>query len=81
GAYAVCFPRARVVTAVFLLFFFTLVRIPAVAYLGLWIAFEIVRAAQANPGLPGVAYLAHVAGFGAGVLLWWGMGGNDEINR
>ncbi|HAN45731.1 MAG TPA: rhomboid family intramembrane serine protease [Cyanobacteria bacterium UBA8156] len=81
GAYAVCFPRARIVTAVFLLIFFTLVRIPAIVYLGLWIVFEIVRASQANPGLPGVAYLAHVGGFGAGLVLWWAMGGNREIDR
>ena len=69
GGYIVRFPQAQIYTLVILVLFTTLMRIPAVVYLGLWIVFETLRAAATQPGMPGVAYLAHVAGFVAGVVL------------
>lgn len=69
GGYIVRFPRAQIHTLLILVIFITVVRIPAVVYLGFWILLETLRAAAVNPGQPGIAYLAHVAGFVAGVLV------------
>lgn len=69
GGYIVRFPQAQIYTLVILVLFMTVMRIPAVVYLGLWIVLETLRAAATQPGMPGVAYLAHVAGFVAGVVL------------
>jgi membrane associated rhomboid family serine protease len=69
GAYIVKFPRAKILTLVFLGFFFTFVQIPAVVFLGFWILGQTIYATLANPNQPGVAYLAHVGGFVAGMVL------------
>ncbi|APB33861.1 rhomboid family protein [Gloeomargarita lithophora Alchichica-D10] len=69
GGYILRFPQARIHTLLILVIFVTVIRIPAVVYLGFWIALETLRAAAVNPGLPGIAYLAHVAGFVAGVIV------------
>lgn len=69
GGYLIRFPYAHIHTLLILVIYITVVRIPAVVYLGFWIALETLRAAAANPGMPGIAYLAHVTGFVAGVML------------
>ncbi|MEN9216373.1 MAG: rhomboid family intramembrane serine protease [Gloeomargarita sp. HHBFW_bins_162] len=69
GGYIVRFPQARIHTLLIVVIFVTIVRIPAVVYLGFWILMETVRAAAVNPGQPGIAYLAHVVGFLAGVVI------------
>jgi membrane associated rhomboid family serine protease len=38
AGYLILFPRARVVTVVFIVFFFTIVELPALIFLGIWIA-------------------------------------------
>ncbi|MFZ5609138.1 MAG: rhomboid family intramembrane serine protease [Pseudomonadota bacterium] len=70
GAYLRLFPRARVVTFVFLGFFFTIVRIRAFWFLGLWFGFQAFNALL-TPLSPqgGVAFWAHVGGFVAGLTL------------
>jgi len=68
GAYLIRFPRARILSLVFLGFFVTVIPIPAAVFLGLWIAGQTVYAAMANPNLPGVAYLAHISGFAIGAI-------------
>ena len=37
GGYLLLFPRARVVTFVFIIFFFTILELPAILFLGIWI--------------------------------------------
>ncbi len=72
GAYLVLYPRARVWTLVFLgPFFWRIVRIPALALLGLWIVVQLLNSliTFANPQQGGVAVLAHVGGFAAGLAL------------
>ncbi len=64
GAYMLIFPHARVVTLVFF-FFITTTRIPAFAYLFLWFIYQLIAAAFGAGG--GVAYLAHIGGFVAGM--------------
>jgi membrane associated rhomboid family serine protease len=68
GAYLMRFPRAKILSLVFLGFFVAPIPIPAAIFLGLWIAGQTVYAAMANPNLPGVAYLAHVSGFVIGAI-------------
>lgn len=68
GAYLVLFPRNRV-HAIFL---YSVVSIPAVVAIGLWIAFQFVNgfgAIAATEQTGGVAYGAHIGGFVAGVLM------------
>jgi membrane associated rhomboid family serine protease len=70
GAYIIRFPKAKILTLVFLGFFFTFINVPAVVFLGIWIAGQTIAATFTDPSQAGTAYLAHVGGFGAGVLLW-----------
>jgi membrane associated rhomboid family serine protease len=70
GAYIVRFPRAEIVTLIPIFIILTTVRIPALFFLGIWIAGQTIYAAMANPGQPGVAYLAHISGFVAGMILF-----------
>ncbi|NJL42534.1 MAG: rhomboid family intramembrane serine protease [Pseudanabaena sp. SU_2_4] len=70
GAYIVRFPRAEIVTLIPIFIILTTVRIPALFFLGIWIAGQTIYAAMSNPGQPGVAYLAHISGFVAGIVLF-----------
>jgi membrane associated rhomboid family serine protease len=72
GAYLLLYPRARVVTAVFVIFIVELARIPAWIVIGVWFVLQLgAGIGTVGPGTPatGVAYLAHVGGFLAGMLL------------
>jgi len=72
GAYVVLHPRARVITLVFIIFFFTIVEVPAVLLLGFWFLEQLYLGASglASPigGGEGVAYFAHIGGFLFGAL-------------
>jgi membrane associated rhomboid family serine protease len=70
GAYIVRFPRAEIVTLVPIFIILTTIRVPALFFLGLWIAGQTIYAVMSNPGQPGVAYLAHISGFVAGIILF-----------
>ena len=67
GAYALLFPKARVLTLIFIIFFVTLVEIPALILLAIWFILQFVPAlgqvAVQTGGGEGVAYFAHVGGF------------------
>ncbi len=69
GAYIILFPRARVLTLVFLGFFVTTVRIEAVWFLGIWFGMQLIQGLAAPPDAGGVAFWAHIGGFAAGVVL------------
>ena len=73
GGYILLYPRARVVTAIFLVLFVTLVEIPAFLVLGFWFLQQAAYGALdlTNPqgGGGGVAYFAHIGGFAFGLLL------------
>jgi len=64
GAYLILFPRNRVTAFVFRF----LVQIPALAAIGMWIAVQVISSLADPTGAGGVAYLAHIGGFAAGVL-------------
>jgi len=73
GAYLIKFPRARVVTLVFIFFFITTLDIPAAFLLLYWFAIQFfsgvgsVGYSQASSG--DVAWFAHIGGFLAGMGL------------
>jgi membrane associated rhomboid family serine protease len=71
GAYLVMFPSARVWTVLIFGFFVRFVPVPALVVLGFWIVVQLINGAltfgRGEPG--GVAFLAHVGGFVAGMAL------------
>lgn len=76
GAYAVLYPRARVVTLVPIVFFLQIVSLPALLVLGLWFVFQFFSGALALGGAGGgVAWWAHVGGFLFGMAVAVALGG------
>ncbi|MEU0689781.1 rhomboid family intramembrane serine protease [Streptomyces uncialis] len=74
GAFLYLFPTARV-TSLFPFLFFLPLRFPAWMVLPFWVALQWLAASRDGQG-PGVAYLAHLIGFGLGFLgCWAGYGG------
>ena len=73
AAYLVLFPGARVLTFVPILFFFYLVRLPALIFLGLWFLLQFFNGAlsltSGDLSMGGTAWWAHVGGFVAGLVL------------
>jgi membrane associated rhomboid family serine protease len=72
GGYLLLFPGARVITLIFIVFFFTLIELPAMVMLGVWIltqvAFGVFDLTSPTEG-GGVAYFAHIGGFVFGLLV------------
>jgi len=72
GAYLRWFPHARVLTLIPIFIFPWFVDLPALVFLGFWIVSQLFSGVL-SLGLPenvgGVAFWAHVGGFGAGMLL------------
>jgi membrane associated rhomboid family serine protease len=72
GGYILLYPRARVVTLIFIIFFFTILELPAMLILGFWflqqVAFGAYGVANPTGGGGGVAYFAHIGGFAFGLL-------------
>jgi membrane associated rhomboid family serine protease len=72
GGYILLYPRARVVTIIFIVFFFTIIELPALAVLGIWfleqVAFGAFNLSSPTGDGGGVAYFAHIGGFIFGLL-------------
>jgi membrane associated rhomboid family serine protease len=71
GGYALLYPRARVVTVVFIIILFTIVELPALLVLGLWFLMQLLPAFS-EPVVDsggGVAYFAHIGGFVFGLSM------------
>ena len=72
GGYALLYPRARVITLVFIIIFLTVLELPALLVLGLWFLMQLFYGAaelgQPLGGSGGVAYFAHIGGFLFGLL-------------
>jgi len=73
GAYLIKFPRARIVTLVLFVIFFTTIEIPAWAMLIWWFVIQLFSGlgslASTDYSGGGIAWFAHVGGFVAGMLL------------
>jgi membrane associated rhomboid family serine protease len=70
GAFLFLFPGARV-TSLFPFLFFLPLRFPAWVTLPFWVTLQWLAARRETSG-PGVAYLAHLVGFGLGFVYAWG---------
>jgi membrane associated rhomboid family serine protease len=70
GGYILLYPRARVLTLIFLIFFVTFIEVPAVLVLGLWFLQQLYFgvADLSDPTGGGVAYFAHIGGFAFGLI-------------
>jgi membrane associated rhomboid family serine protease len=71
GAYFLVFPRARVLTLVPFFFFIYFIEVPAFFFLGIYILLQIaygLPSLAAGSAAHGVAWFAHIGGFGAGIV-------------
>jgi membrane associated rhomboid family serine protease len=73
GAYLVLSPAARIRTLVFLGIFITVITLPALVVIGLWLVVQVLSGAalmriEAHQATANVAYAAHVTGFVAGFI-------------
>jgi membrane associated rhomboid family serine protease len=68
GGYALLYPRARVVTLIFIIFFITLLELPALLVLGAWFVLQLIDASSQPLTGGGVAYFAHIGGFLFGLI-------------
>jgi hypothetical protein len=80
GGFMLLYPRARIVTLIFIVFFITTLEVPAVLLLLYWFAIQVFsglfsfgRMSLTDAG--GVAWFAHVGGFLAGMFLLSVFGG------
>jgi len=69
GAYALLFPRARIHTLVLLLFYISVVRVPAILWVGIWLLIQVLQGIGARGATGGVAWFAHVGGLVGGLIL------------
>lgn len=76
GAYIIRFPQARIQTLVFLGFFITTIRVPALLMIGIFFIQNLISglaslqtAANMSVETGGVAYWAHIGGFVFGAIL------------
>ena len=72
GAYLFLFPRARVITVIPVVFYPLFVELRAYLFLGLWFAAQLLSgflSLRETEAAAGIAFLAHVGGFVAGVGL------------
>jgi len=73
GAYALLYPKARVVTVIFIIIFVTILELPALLVLGAWFLLQALNGAgslaQPVGEGGGVAYFAHIGGFIFGLIM------------
>ncbi len=73
GGYLVLFPRARIQSLVFLVFFYDLIAVPAVLVLGFWFVLQVIDGftslGLAGDATTGIAFWAHIGGFVAGMAM------------
>src|ERR1035437_4130638 len=70
--YILLYPRARILSLIFIVFFVTIVEVPALLLLGFWfleqLYFGLAGLASPLGGGEGIAYFAHIGGFAFGLL-------------
>ena len=83
GAYAVAFPRARVITLIPIFIFIQIVRLPALLVLGFWFVIQFFSGtlALAENVSGGIAFWAHIGGFAFGAITMLLLGGGGRVRR
>src|SRR5438093_13770272 len=74
GGYLVLYPGARVLTLFPILFFFQLIEVPALLFLGFWFVMQFFSGAMsltAGANVGGTAWWAHIGKFCTGMVLVW----------
>ncbi|SMO77861.1 Membrane associated serine protease, rhomboid family [Balnearium lithotrophicum] len=71
GAYAVMFPRAQILTLIFIFFFIDVIVLPASLWIGIWFLMQFMSALISvnHLSMGGVAWFAHIGGFITGIVL------------
>jgi membrane associated rhomboid family serine protease len=72
AAYLLLYPRARVVTAVFIFFIIELAALPAWLIIAVWFVIQLASGLGSlgqTTAIGGVAYFAHIGGFVTGIVL------------
>jgi len=69
AGYVLIFPRARITVIIPLGILLYPFKISAVFVVGFWFLLQLLAALLSDANAPGVAFWAHVGGFGAGLLL------------
>ena len=82
GAYVITFPQARILTLLPLGIFIRTFYLPAWTFLGIWIGFQFLKQAAISGShnhqqSGGVAFMAHIAGFLAGMIFIFFFRRND----
>ncbi len=77
GAYLIAYPRARILTLMFLFIFIRLTVVPAFVIIIFWFVIQLVSGLTSLGGMGsgGVAWFAHIGGFLAGIALIYAMAG------
>ena len=84
GAFLILYPRARVVTLIFIFFFVTTYDLPAALMLLYWFALQLLSGLSSLSSVTmaqNIAWFAHVGGFLAGILLVRLFAGNRRRYR
>jgi membrane associated rhomboid family serine protease len=85
GAYMVKFPRARILTLVFIFFFITTFEVPAFLMLIYWFVIQLFSGVgsigYSHLSEGGVAWFAHVGGFVAGIVFVNMLGARQAYSR
>jgi len=72
GAYVLLYPRARVYTLIPIFFFFQIVELPALIFLGIWFLMQFLSGLMSlglGADASGIAWWAHIGGFASGALM------------
>ncbi len=69
GSYLVLYPRAKILTIFPFFIFIRIILLPAWFYLGYWIALQVLGSMFTPAYTAGVAFLAHLGGFFAGMFI------------
>jgi hypothetical protein len=85
GAYFCLYPRARIVTLIFLFIFIDFVEVPAFFFLAFWFILQFLNGTMSfsaqNAVSGGVAWWAHIGGFLAGIMLLFVFGVRRTTRR
>ncbi|MHB0975819.1 MAG: rhomboid family intramembrane serine protease [Candidatus Aquicultorales bacterium] len=73
ASYLIIYPHVRIISVVPVFFFVTLIRVPAILFVGLWAVLQALQGTASlgtnSAGQAGVAWFAHIGGFAAGAVL------------